>query len=417
MERMVWSLRIAALGVGVVAGALALAVACAPATEPQAPTPTAEKPAAAQPTEQKPAEQKPAQPAKPTISVSGIPLDPAAKFGGILRTPHTGEGPTFSTWEERSGNPDRHVYPATNSIIRQQTWGTKEDTAKASYFNIVPDLAKSWGQSSDGLKWTFKLRDGVKWSDGTPFTCADAKWSLDSIRTGKDLRRSPAATHFLAVKDTQCADDMTLVVNMSKPKPGLLNVIAQPYNVVRPKHVYEKNTGLMREKPPTVGTGPFRVKEWLPGEKMTFERRADYWDQPFPYLDGIEIQIMTNAAMDAGLRAGRVDFGPGQGYSGPRLATMRQECKRCVFYDKVINPSISPALMINHQRPPWNTPLIKDAISYAWDRAKHNQLVQLGDFALPTGGFFLPGGGWEMPYERVKQIPGYNLEDPTGNKE
>ncbi|MBI4236273.1 MAG: hypothetical protein HY688_02815 [Chloroflexi bacterium] len=72
--------------------------------------------------------------------------------------------------------------------------------------------------------------------------------------------------------------------------------------------------------------------------------------------------------------------------------------------------------MPHHQRPPWNDPLVKDALSYAFDRKKFAQLLYLGEYGLPTGGLFVPGGGWEMPYERVKQIPGYNLEDPEGNK-
>jgi peptide/nickel transport system substrate-binding protein len=391
--------------------------ACAPATEPTVSpgstpqtgggnTPQATAPPSGQQT-----------PSAASRSVSGIPLDPNAKFGGELNTTVSGEGPTFSTWEESSGNPAAVVDPTSNWIVATQSWGTQEEIAGGAYFNVVPDLATSWEQSADGLQWTFQLRDGVTWSDGVPFTCADAQWSLDTIRTGQGLQRSPRATHLLAVESIECASDLTLVINMQKPKPGLLNVIAMPYNPVRPKHVYENNTDLMRAEPPKAVTGPFQVREWIPGERTVLERRADYWDQPFPYLDGINVFPLGTSAQDAGLRSGRLDFGPRQGYSGPRLVTLQQGCSDCIFFDTIVNPSLSPAVMVNHARAPWSDPAVQTAIGYAIDRVKYNKLVQLDDFALPSGGFFVPGSGWEMPYERVKQVPGYNFEDPEGNKQ
>ncbi|MBI2857129.1 MAG: ABC transporter substrate-binding protein [Chloroflexi bacterium] len=325
-------------------------------------------------------------------------------------------GPTFSTWEERSGGPDHVIDPVGSFIVQNKTWWTDDHLKKARYFELYPELAKSWEQSADGLKWTFKFREGVKWSDGKPLACPDAQWSLDTIRTGLGLKQSPAAPHLRAISKIECSDDLTMVITMKQPKSGLLSVIGLPNNVVRPKHVYDGNTDKMRNEAPSVVSGPFQVKEYIAGEKATVARRPDYWDQPFPYLDGIEVLIMTNQAMDAGLRAGRLDYG-GTGYAGPRLKTLREGCKDCVFSDSYVNPSLLDAVMINHQRSPWNDPLVMDAISYAIDRVKLNKLVYLGENVLARGGPFVPGSGWDMPYERVKTIPGYNFEDPEGNKQ
>ncbi|MDA1096645.1 MAG: ABC transporter substrate-binding protein, partial [Chloroflexi bacterium] len=319
-------------------------------------------------------------------SMSGIPLDPAAKYGGILELAVTGFGPSFSPWEERSGGTGAVVDPISNHIVQNQSWGTPEDIATSSWFTLQPDLATSWEQSADGLSWAFHFRDDVKWSDGVAFTCADAKWSLDSIRTGEGLKRSPAATHFLAVNTINCTDDRTMVINLKQPKASLLTVVGLPFNQIRPKHVYENNFDVLREQPPTVGTGPFKIADFVPGEKIRFERRADYWNSPFPYLDGISLQILAQQAIDTGLRAGRLDFGALQGYNGAQLKTLRQECASCTFYEKIVNPSFNDVVMVNHQRAPFNDPMVKDAISYALDRGKINQLVYLGDNIPAAGG-------------------------------
>jgi peptide/nickel transport system substrate-binding protein len=349
-------------------------------------------------------------------SVSGIPLDPNAKTGGVLTTIATTEGPTFSNWEEAAGIPPYVNHKLLNMIVRPRTWGTEEDYRNNAFFELHPDLAESWEQSPDGLQWVFKLRDGVAWSDGTPLTCADTKWSLDTIRTGEGLNRSPRGVHFLAVDTIECPDDLTMVINMKRPKPAFLEVVGMPYHVVMPKHVYENNTDLMREQPAQATTGPFILNEWIPGEHYIFERNPDYWDKPFPYLDGVEITILARAAHVAALRTSRIDVGDPHGYSAARGDTLIAECDVCAIWPRSIGSSLT-AVMLNHQRPPWNTPEVMDAFSLGLDRNKYISVATQGWAAPPTGCAFYPTGPWAMPTDRCKQVPGYNFDDPEGNKE
>ncbi len=351
-------------------------------------------------------------------SVSGKPLDPNAVYGGVLTTAYTREGPTFSTWEEAGGVAPYAVHPSHNMLLQPRTWGTFEDYNNLAFFEIHPDLAETWEVSEDGLQWTFRIRDGVQWSDGTPFTCADAKWSYDSIRTGEGLNRSPRALAFNTVKESVdegfvCADDLTLIVNHDRPKAAFLEVISMPYHVMRPKHIYEGNTDAMRQDAPEVGTGPFRLVDWLPGESYTWERRADYWDQPFPYLNGIKGTFGTNSSMDAAFRGGRLDVHPG--INGGRADTLLRECEQCIFFGRSFDSGFQ-AVMTHHARPPWNTPAIKDAISYAMDRATIGQVAADGWMTPPTAGPFYPGGAWDMPDDLLAGIPGYDFSDPEGNK-
>jgi peptide/nickel transport system substrate-binding protein len=352
-------------------------------------------------------------------SVSGKPLDEDAVFGGILTTAYTREGPTFSTWEEAGGVAPYAVHPSHNMLVQPRTWGTMEDYANLVFFELHPDLAESWEVSTDGLQWIFKIRDGVTWTDGTPFTCADAKWSFDTIRTGEGLNRSPRALAFNTVKADidegfVCADDLTLIANHDRPKSAFLEVMAMPYHVMRPAHVYDGNTDAMREEAPSVGTGPFVLAEWLPGESYTWEANEDYWDAPFPYLDGIKGTLGTNASNDAAFRAGRLDVHPG--VNGGRADTLLRECDQCVFFGRTFDSGFQ-ALMTHHQRTPWNTTEIKDAISLAMDRSRIGQIAADGWMEAPTAGPFYPGGAFDMPDDILAGIPGYDFSDPAANKD
>jgi ABC-type transport system substrate-binding protein len=356
---------------------------------------------------------------EPETSVSGKPLEPEAVYGGVLTTAYTREGPTFSSWEEAGSVAPYATHPSHNMILQTRTWGTQEDYANLVFFEIHPDLASEWEVSEDGLVWTFKFRDGVVWSDGTPFSCADAKWSLDLIRTGEGLNRSPRALAFNTVKQDidegiVCADDLTMIITHDRPKAAFLEVVSMPYHIVRPKHIYENDTDKLREEAPEVGTGPFKLAKWLPGESYTWERDPDYWEQPFPYLDGIKGTFGTNASNDAAHRAGRLDIHVG--LNGGRAKTMISECSDCVFFARSVWSGFN-ALMTHHQRAPWNTQPIKDAISYAIDRDHVGLVAQDGWQVAPAAGPFYPGSAWDMPDDLLATIPGYDFSDPKGNKD
>ncbi len=354
---------------------------------------------------------------RPT-SISGKRLEPDAAYGGVLQLAYTQEGPSFNTWEATDGVAFSMGHPIHNMLAQPRTWGTFDDYANLAFFEIYPDLAHEWEVSENGLEWIFRIRDGIVWSDGMSFTCTDAKWSFDSIRTGEGLNRSPRALAFNTVKADLndgfvCADDLTLVVNHDRPKAAFLEVMSMPYHYMRPKHIYEGNTDPMREQPAQVGTGPFSLGQWLPGESYTFERKDDYWNQPFPYVDQIHYVFGTNASNDAAFRAGRLDIYPG--INGGRADTLLRECDQCVFFGRTFDSGFQ-AFMTHHQRPPWNTPAIKDAMSYAMDRMRIGQISADGWMSAPTAGPFYPGAPWDMPDDVLATIPGYDFSDPEGNK-
>lgn len=157
--------------------------------------------------------------------------------------------------------------------------------------NIVGDLAESWDVSPNGLSITFHLRKGVKWHDGRPFTAADV---LYTYQVTVDPKTPTAyAGDFQKVKKAQVLDDYTFRVTYDKPfAPALISWAS----AILPRHLL---AGQDVTKSPLsrhpVGTGPYRFKEWVPGQKIVLASNEDYFEGR-PYLDGRITRIIPDTA-------------------------------------------------------------------------------------------------------------------------
>lgn len=170
--------------------------------------------------------------------------------------------------------------------------------------NIVGDLAESWDISSDGLVITFHLRKGVKWQDGHPFTAADV---LYTYKVTIDPKTPTAyAGDFLKVKKAEVLEDYTFRVTYDKPfAPALISWSS----AVLPRHLLEgkdiTKSPLARHP---IGTGPYKFKEWVAGQKIVLVSNPDYFEGR-PYLDGRVTRIIPDSAtMFLELRARNLDM-------------------------------------------------------------------------------------------------------------
>src|SRR5207237_6423673 len=165
--------------------------------------------------------------------------------------------------------------------------------AQNSMQTIVPDLAESWTWSEDSKELTFKLRRGVKWHDGKPFTSADVKctWDLVAGAASEKLRVNPRKTWYLNLDRVTTSGDDQATFHLKRPQPALLALLASGWSPVYPCHVPARD---MRTKP--VGTGPFKFVEFRPNEVVKTARNPDYWKPGRPHLDGIEWHIMPDRA-------------------------------------------------------------------------------------------------------------------------
>jgi ABC-type transport system substrate-binding protein len=153
--------------------------------------------------------------------------------------------------------------------------------------NLVPGLAERWEQAADGMSWTFFLRKGVKFHDGTPFNAEAAKYFFDRM-IGPE-KPSRAGLYAPLVESATVVDEHTVKVNMKAPFAFLLNNIAHSASGV-PSPTAHKAMGKDIARKP-VGTGPFKFVEWVHGDHLTLARNDDYWGGK-PTLDKIIIKTV-----------------------------------------------------------------------------------------------------------------------------
>ncbi len=180
-------------------------------------------------------------------------------------------------------------------------YATLTDKA-ASDFRTEPGLAESWEGSEDGKTWTYKLRDGLKWSDGRPLTAEDVAWNINTSRDEEWINHSATTVNL----DAEATDDTTVVVRSKVPDPKLPTMDIY----LLPKHVWGKMDAAKRAKYDGldgVGSGPFVLEEFEKGQFARFRANPNYYGGK-PAVDRVVLRKFNNPdAMVAALRTGELD--------------------------------------------------------------------------------------------------------------
>lgn len=167
--------------------------------------------------------------------------------------------------------------------------------------NLVPSLAETFEVSPDGLTYTFKLRKGVKFSNGREVVASDVKYSIE--RAVNPKTQGPGAGFFGAISGfdavsggtsetlsgIETPDDQTVVFKLSRPDATFLHVLAINFASVVPKEAVEAAAGDFGKKP--VGSGTFILKDWTIGQKLVFDRNPDYFVKGMPYIDKVTVEV------------------------------------------------------------------------------------------------------------------------------
>ena len=184
---------------------------------------------------------------------------------------------------------------------------------------LTPDLAESYDISPDGLTYTFKLRDGVKFHNGRAMTAADVKWSIE--RAVNPATQSPGAGYFsnivgyddMASKKATTLpgittpDDKTVVIKLSSPNAAFLHIMAINFAFVVPKEEVEKYGADFGHHP--VGTGAFKFVSWSLGQNLVLARNQDYFRKGVPYLDKMTFEFGQEPTVNLlRLQKGEVDI-------------------------------------------------------------------------------------------------------------
>ncbi|PLZ02161.1 ABC transporter substrate-binding protein [Burkholderia sp. WAC0059] len=176
-------------------------------------------------------------------------------------------------------------------------------------FRPVPQLATSWEESADRRTITFRLRNDVKWHDGTPFTSADVQYSIMEVSKKVHPIAKPTFAQIVAV-DTP--DPHTAVFRLAQPSPVIWAYLDTSSAFIFPKHLYagtDPLTNPYNAKP--VGTGGFVFKEWNRGNYIRLAKNPDYWDKGKPRVDELIFRIIPDAsARSITLQSGSVQYAP-----------------------------------------------------------------------------------------------------------
>jgi peptide/nickel transport system substrate-binding protein len=311
----------------------------------------------------------------PTINARTPAEDAEPQLGGVLRLGNRGYPPAGFDPMRTSSIALHHV---AGSIFGP---GNLVKRCRANAYLVCPYLATSWIHNMDFTEWTFNIRSGVYWHDGTPFTAEDARFWFELAYFGVTVDGNTRAPAYFRgnmgeIVDVT-ADRMAVTVTLAEPTVRFPQMLTDPrMKIAHPAHLMKPliesgEVGVSPLDVGLVGLGPFRVSDLDAGVRVQVTRFDRYWEKDargvqLPYLDGIDFIVTPDpATMDLAIRTGRLDGGArGEGHY---LTAERLEVYRRAMGDEVQLAEIGGGffrLAFNMLRPgPWQDVRVRRAIA------------------------------------------------------
>lgn len=263
---------------------------------------------------------------------------------------------------------------------------------------VKPVLAESYTVSDDALTYTFKLRPGVKFHDGTDFNAEAVKINMDRVLNPENalIRHN----QFSRIERVEVVDPLTVRFVLKEPFGPFINSLAHPSaGMISPKALqeYGKDIGLH-----PVGTGPYKFVEWRQTDYIKGTRFADYWRQGYPKVDHVTWKpVLENSTRAAMLQTGEADF------AFPMPYEQANTLKDNANLEIVAGPSIILRYVaLNMQHKPFDDVRVRQAINYAINREALVKVAFSG-YASPAQGFVPQGVAYAhkmdpWPYDPAK---------------
>ncbi len=245
-----------------------------------------------------------------------------------------------------------------------------------------PYLAKEITPSADYKTWTIKLRDGIKFHDGTPLDANAVKLQLD-----KDKASFLVGQAFSSMQSTQVIDPLTVQVNMSDPWVAFPGILAgQAGFIAAPKQLNDSGSG-STDHP--IGTGPYIFKEWVRDDHFTLTKNPNYWRKGVAYPDTITFRVIPDdQTRIASLQSGQIDL-TYTGVGSQVLQARRDSSLQTSEYDS----DTLTMMMMNTAKAPVDDVRVREALAYATDQQEIQKTVGRGLGKTATSPY-LPGSPW-----------------------
>ena len=322
----------------------------------------------------------------------------AQKHGGILRVEHRDSPSSMSIHEEGTISTVLPAMGVFNNLVLYD-----QHKPQNSLETIVPELATNWSWNADFTELTFKLREGVKWHDGKPFTSADVActWELLNGTSKEKFKINNRSGWYFNLASITTNGPYEATMHMKRPQPAFLALLASGFSPVYPCHISPRD---MRIHP--IGTGPFKFVEFKGNESMKVTRNPDYWKPGLPYLDGIEYTIIPNRSTAMlSFIAGKFDMTFPYEVTVQGMKDIKSQSPDSVC--DLTSTNVAANIVMNIA-PPFDNPLLRKAVILAVDRQAFVDILFEGKADLGGAMMPAPDGAWGMPPDMLRALPGFS---------
>jgi len=317
--------------------------------------------------------------------------------GGELVFPVPSEPPSYDGHREETFGLIHPIAPFYNTLLRVDPFdpgGTKP----------VPSIAESWTVSADSLTYTFKIRTGVKFHDGSDLTARDVKASYDKIIFPPPGVGSTRKGQYSAVASVEAPNATTVVFKLKYPSGSLLAGLSSPYNFIYKADILAKDPNWFEKN--IMGSGPFTFVEHVKGSHVVGKKNPNYWDKGKPYLDGFRAVFMRDsAAQVASIRGERAHIQ----FRG--FTPKDRDNLKAALGDKItVQESPWDCILlgaINHEKKPFDDKRVRRALTLALDRHQASKALSQIAIVKEVAGVQVPGTPFATPPEELNKLAGY----------
>jgi peptide/nickel transport system substrate-binding protein len=317
--------------------------------------------------------------------------------GGELVFVVGNEFPSFDGHREESFGLMEAMAPHYSTLVRT-------DPADRTGTRIVGDVAESWDVAKDGLTYTFTVRRGMLFHDGSELTARDVKATYDKIIFPPPHVASIRKSLYQSVETVQAPDPHTVVFKLKWPTASFLALLASPYNWIYKADILAKDMRWYEKN--VMGSGPFTFVEYVRGSHWIGRKNPRYWDKGKPYLDSYRALFVADAgARVAAIRSERamVDF--------RGLTPMERDTLVQVLGSKITvqeSPwACAPVVSMNHEKKPFDDRRVRRALTLAIDRYQGSKTLSRISILKDVMGVQTTGSPFATPPSELEKIAGY----------
>ena len=339
------------------------------------------------------------------VAAGGVAAQEPQRGGELVVGVVQGDPDTFDCHATRSIGSLYRLAPHYSTLLRYSS---------QNYPEIEGDVAESWQISDDGLTYTFHIRDGLTFHDGSTLDSQDVMASLERIRNPPAGVVSARQSQLSSIESMDAPDDQTLVITLSHVDAAMLAILAGPFHCIYSSELLDSDPDYPARR--VMGSGPFVFADYQGGASWTGTRFDGYYDEGKPYLDSVRLLNMAMPAAVNAMAAGQIaTILPSLSQADvDRIASMQGDN---VVASPAIDTTVFFNAVINTQRAPFDDVRVRRALNLAIDRRAGAAALSRTTSASGYGGWMRPGSEWERPASELQEIPGFSPDIEAAREE